>query len=304
MFRTCLKMLTWNSLIRLRSRVRSRCQIGLSLYGGRRMVSLRPKFPIVSFTFDDFPQSAFRVGGEILESYGGRGTYFVSLSLMDREIPAGRAFSKEDLLGAIEGGHELGCHTYAHCHAWETEPSAFERSILENRRTLKSLLPEATFQTLSYPVACPRPGTKRVAGKHFVCCRGGGRALTSGRANNRGCTDPILNIGRVDANNLQSFFLEKSNGDSGAITRLIDINAEKQGWLILATHEISRTPTPLGCSPAFFERIVEYAVASGAKILPMFRAYTACRDEPLAREKKAEERIQPACAGGSIGDRE
>ena len=106
------------------------------------MVELRPEYPIISFTFDDFPQSALRVGGAILQRYEVRGTYYVSLSLMDHEIPAGRAFSKEDLRQAVADGHELGCHTFSHRHAWETEPAAFEESVIQNKQALKALIPD------------------------------------------------------------------------------------------------------------------------------------------------------------------
>ena len=34
-----------------------------------------------------------------------------------------------------------------------------------------------------------------------------------------------------------------------------------------------RIMIPFGCTPAFFEEIVKYAVASGARILPVIRAW-------------------------------
>src|SRR5207247_9743139 len=33
----------------------------------------------------------------------------------------------------VARGHELGCHTFAHCHSWDTKTKEFERSILEKR---------------------------------------------------------------------------------------------------------------------------------------------------------------------------
>jgi peptidoglycan/xylan/chitin deacetylase (PgdA/CDA1 family) len=266
-----------NSIMGIQNRLANRVRIGLSLYGGRRMVLSRPEFPIVSFSFDDFPESALRVAGRILERHNVGGTYYTSLGLMDREIPAGKAFSKEDLKRVVDGGHELGCHTYAHCHAWETEPKAFEASILENQRELEVMFPGLpAFRTLSYPIACPRPGTKRLAAKHFLCCRGGGRAITGRHLEGTGERNPALNIGYIDANNLQTFFLEKSCDDPTTIKRLIDLNARMRGWLIFATHDVSDTPTKFGCKTEFFEDVVQYAVSSGARILPVSWGYSAC----------------------------
>jgi peptidoglycan/xylan/chitin deacetylase (PgdA/CDA1 family) len=40
--------------------------------------------PIVSFTFDDAPDSAAGEGAELLEKHGGRGTFYLAGSLIDR----------------------------------------------------------------------------------------------------------------------------------------------------------------------------------------------------------------------------
>src|SRR2546422_6309977 len=95
-------------------------------------VQMRNDRPLVSFTFDDFPRSALRCGGAILKKYGFRGTYYAALGLMGQHAPVGEIFSLQDLRDLLAEGHELGCHTYGHCHSWNTSASAFERSVLEN----------------------------------------------------------------------------------------------------------------------------------------------------------------------------
>lgn len=243
-------------------RIRNRYRRLLSMYGGQRIVQLRLKSPIISFTFDDFPQSAAREAGSILTANGLRGTYYVSLGLMDREIPAGRAFSRDDLEHVVAEGHELGCHTFDHCDAWETATSAFEKSIIANQRAIAQFLPGTAFQTLSYPINCPRPQTKRRAEKYFVCSRAGGQAS---------------NIAATDANSLRAFFLEKSNSNPEAVESLIADNWRQNGWLIFATHDVSGNPTPFGCTPEFFERIVRFARNSGSRILPVSEAWECLR---------------------------
>ena len=223
----------------------------------KRLVRMQNTVPYISFTFDDFPRSALHTGGDILNRYGIRATYYASLGLMGTEAPTGMIFVPEDIRGLLAQGHELGCHTFAHCHSWKTDPKTFEESIIKNRHSLRELVPGAVFKSFSYPIIGPRPASKRIAGRYFQCCRGGGQAF---------------NIGRVDLNFLKAFFLEKARGDPRFVKDVINQNCQARGWLIFATHDISETPTYYGCTPSFFEEIVRYALASGAKILPVTEA--------------------------------
>jgi peptidoglycan/xylan/chitin deacetylase (PgdA/CDA1 family) len=246
------------SLSKIIARLQNRYRRNVSNFCNRRMVPLRPAQPIVSFTFDDFPRSALHNGGTILKRYGLLGTYYVSLGLMDRDIPAGRAFSKEDLIQTIADGHELGCHTFAHCHSWDTASADFEKSIVENERALATIAPGAQFKSLSYPIAWPRPQTKRRAARHFPCCRGGG---------------PSFNLGLTDANNLQASFIEKHRDHPDTMMRLIEENGRAGGWLIFATHDVTSNPTSFGCTPELFEAVVRAVQKSGARVLPVGAAW-------------------------------
>jgi glycosyltransferase involved in cell wall biosynthesis/peptidoglycan/xylan/chitin deacetylase (PgdA/CDA1 family) len=223
----------------------------------RRPLLVRPERPLISFSFDDFPQSALLIGGAILNRFGLVGTYYASLGLLGRETPTGRMFDARDLTMLLERGHELGCHTFSHCDSWDTGTVAFEKSIIENRAALNRLIPGTEFKSFSYPISLPRPQTKRNIADHFLCCRAGGQAL---------------NAGKADLNQLAAFFLEKSRHDIQAVKTIIDHNREVRGWLIFATHDISDNPTPYGCTPGFFEEVVQYAISSGARILPVVRA--------------------------------
>jgi len=213
--------------------------------------------PLISFTFDDYPQSAIRVAGTILKNHGVRGTYYVSLGLLDTDAPAGRLCREEDVLRTADEGHEVGCHTYQHCHSWDTDAKTYERAIERNREAIGKMIPGAGFRSFSYPIALPRPSVKRVCGRHFASSRGGGQAFNSGVA---------------DLNQLSAFFLEKVNGDIAPVREIIERNKRANGWLIFATHDVSAQPSPYGCTPDFFSAVVEYAVKSGARILPVGNA--------------------------------
>ena len=181
---------TQNSWNRLQRAYRRRAASALF----RKPLIIRPQQPLISFTFDDFPRSALHSGGAILQRLGASGTYYVSLGLLGKEGSTGEMFTANDLKALVDHGHELGCHTFAHCDSWGTDPVAFEKSILENRAALGQLLPGAEFRSFSYPISLPRPQTKARVARHFSCSRGGGQAF---------------NAGRADLNQLSAFFLEK-----------------------------------------------------------------------------------------------
>ena len=226
-------------------------------YVFKRPFLIRAYRPLISFTFDDFPRSALLSGGAILNRFGLAGTYYASLGLAGREMPSGEMFQRGDLATLVEQGHELGCHTFSHCNSWDTDAKTFENSIIENRAELSELCPGTEFHSFAYPINLPRPLTKARIANYFLCCRGGGQTF---------------NVGKVDLNQLSAYFLEKSRDNIQAIQSIIDRNCQDCGWLIFATHDVSETPTPVGCTPAFFERVVEYAVHSGANILPVAQA--------------------------------
>jgi peptidoglycan/xylan/chitin deacetylase (PgdA/CDA1 family) len=223
----------------------------------RKFQPIHPQAPLISFTFDDFPRSALLTGGEILKSFGASGTYYTALGLLGKDSPSGQICVLDDLKKALEAGHELGCHTYSHCDSWYTAPREYEQAILQNRRVLTELIPEAKFESFSFPLSSPRPTVKRAAARHFLCCRGGGQTL---------------NVDSADLNQLSAYFLEKADGNFGPVKALIDRNAQARGWIIFATHDVSSHPSPYGCTPQFFEEVLRYAAASGAQILPVVKA--------------------------------
>lgn len=245
---------------KLVQKVQGRWQRDSARVLGTRPFTMRAGSPIISFSFDDFPRSALTNGGGILRKFGISGTYYISLGLRGQKAPTGEIFNTEDLTPLLNEGHELGCHTFSHCHAWETPPDKFEKSVLENREALGRLHPEVQFASLSYPIALPRPETKRRMSKYFKCCRGGGQTF---------------NIGRIDLNLLSAYFLEQNRDNPASIKAIIDQNNRAGGWLIFATHDVCNHPTRFGCTPAFFEDMVSYAFRSGAALLNVSQAWEA-----------------------------
>jgi len=240
------------------SRITGKYQRTLAYRLYRRIGVIETSVPIVSFTFDDAPRTAFTTGGDILKSHNARGTFFVSLGLLDLQTEVGDIASTEDLLRAVKEGHELGCHTFGHLDTWETSADEFIVSVEANKQALGRILPGMRFRTFSYPKSEPKPFIKRRLEKYFVCCRGGGQTL---------------NTGMVDLNLLKGYFLDtRNNVNIDEVERLIDRNSSCRGWLIFATHDVTDTPSPYGITPEFFGKVVQYAVRSGALLLPVAEA--------------------------------
>jgi len=213
--------------------------------------------PIISFSFDDFLRSALFVGGDILNRHGFAGTYYVAFGLAGQRTRWGDMFERKDLQHVIRQGHELGCHTFAHCHSWQTDPGVYEASVIDNRNALKEVLPDAEFKSFSYPYCAPKPASKRRVARHFLSCRSGEQGI---------------NAGLSDLNQLDAFFLERTRGYLQPVREIIDLTCGRHGWLILVTHDISDSPTDYGCTPHFFEDVVQYAANSGASIMPVTHA--------------------------------
>jgi peptidoglycan/xylan/chitin deacetylase (PgdA/CDA1 family) len=273
-------------MIRLLNRLSGRYRRTVASCFSRRMVEIHAMGPIISFSFDDAPQSAFTAGGEILGAHGIRATFYVSLGLLGARVPEGRIALAGDLHRAAAAGHELGCHTYDHLDAWKTPAEEFEQSIVRNRLALADMLPEVRFESFAYPINEPRPESKRRAGTHFICCRGGGQTL---------------NAGKTDLNLLKAHFLDARNwGRIDSIKRMVDKNIALSGWLIFATHDISENPSRYGCAKDYFSEVVVYTSRSGARILPVAEGCREILDRIGGRnDKQAVNPSRKLTPGGS-----
>ncbi len=211
---------------------------------------------VVSFTFDDFPRSAFTIGGPILAKHGVHGTFYASFGLCRAHTSVGEIFGPGDLRRILSAGHEIGCHTYDHLDAHKTKPGEFEQSIRKNLKAYERLFPELSMRTFSFPRSDPHPDIKAVAGRYFTASRGGGQT----------------NNGRIlDLNLIRSCFIDHKNRDDiGLFIDIIRRNAKEKRWLVFSTHDIGDTISPFGCHKDVFAEIVGKSVESGSLILPMF----------------------------------
>lgn len=207
---------------------------------------------IVSFTFDDFPRSAYIEGGGILAAHEAAGTYYVAMGLIDTENEFGPHFSGDDLHRMVAEGHELGCHTYSHLDCRDSDGEAVANDISRNADALKRVMASYAFRSFAFPFGrFALPAKSRLAPRFEAC-----RTIRSG-----------INAGSVDFNLLRATSLYSGGRDLDEVSGLIRRNREVGGWLIFYTHDVDEKPSRYGCTPGHFEAVVGAAAASGSKVL-------------------------------------
>ncbi|MFZ0317769.1 MAG: polysaccharide deacetylase family protein [Candidatus Sulfotelmatobacter sp.] len=220
-----------------------------SLY--RRPALLRNRKPIVSFTFDDFPRTAYLVGGSILERYGARGTYYAACGLMNGCNELGEQFRSEDVDSLLEKGHELASHTFDHVSCRSVSCAEFCEDVKRGSEAVEELsgIRSGNF---AYPF-----GHVTVQAKCDLATK-----VSSARSIFPGCNGPEVDLNLLRANSLY--------GDlDGArrVEELIEENVRLNTWLIFYTHDVQAKPSAFGCTPALFEAAVSHAARRGCRIL-------------------------------------
>jgi peptidoglycan/xylan/chitin deacetylase (PgdA/CDA1 family) len=208
---------------------------------------------VVSFTFDDFPHSAWENGGAILEKYDRRGTYYAAMGLAGLTNNLGPMFEPDDLRAAHARGHEIACHTFAHRDCARLPASEIVAETEQNAATLAGLLDGAAIDNFAYPFGGVSLSAKQALAGRFTSCRGTGRGI---------------NQGSVDLADLLSTSLYDQNFDRERLCQLIDDAQARSGWVIFYTHDVADRPSPFGCTPAQFQSILAYAVEN-MPVLPV-----------------------------------
>jgi peptidoglycan/xylan/chitin deacetylase (PgdA/CDA1 family) len=205
----------------------------------------------VSFTFDDFPRTAYSTGGAILEAYGARGTYYATVGLMNASNELGDLFVADDLRPLLEKGHELGSQTFQHSSCRSVSLATFRKDVQKGMKAVEQLAGHNSTN-FAYPYGHVTLRSKKNLG----------RVLTSSRG-----IIPGLNGPEADLNLLRANRLYGDVGGSQQIEELVAKNVKQKSWLIFYTHDVRPKPSEYGCTPALFEFAVSCAAKSGSRIL-------------------------------------
>ncbi|MGY3440982.1 MULTISPECIES: polysaccharide deacetylase family protein [unclassified Bradyrhizobium] len=217
-----------------------------------QVIQVPTRKPIVSFTFDDVPDSALRVGAAVLEARGVRGTFYISGGLQGRVEPDRTLIDAAGCRELTARGHEIGCHTYGHRDIRHVDRAEFVADLADNARYLDTVDPRPGRRNFAYPYNSGCLGKRPILAHAYRSCRAGGEAI------NRGPTDPTF---------LKAVEIRQPETHVAGLTHWIDALVAKPGWLIFFTHDIAPMPTPYGCTPAGFERLVAHAIERGCCVL-------------------------------------
>lgn len=217
---------------------------------------------ILSVTFDDFPRSAWTVGGELMAEAGGQATYYLSGTFHDATIDGVPYFRDEDVAHLVAAGHELGCHSFDHRSVLESSPGNYLRSVQRNAEFVGSLLPGYRLRSHAFPYGHVRIANRIALRRRFEVLRG------IQRPHRVTGFDPT----HVDAGGLE----DRRQGEIDW-PRLIAETARARGWLVLFTHGVTDQPTPYDTRPPELKRILSCARSEGLDILSVAGALDRMR---------------------------
>jgi peptidoglycan/xylan/chitin deacetylase (PgdA/CDA1 family) len=232
----------------------------------RRQVPINGSGPLVSFSFDDFPRTAFTAGGSILGGFGVRGTYYVAAGLMGTSNESGDQFLLEDLHRLLQDGHELAGHTFSHSSSRRVALSEFQQDVRKGQQALREIVNSHASDNFAYPFGEVTLEAKRAIGTEMTSCRG---------------VYPGLNGPDVDLNLLNANLLYGDVDNLKEVEQLVRENERQKGWLIFYTHDVRRNPSEYGCTPELLEAACRLA-CEHSKALPVGEVIRAFKGRTLA----------------------
>jgi|GEM_PF-181609 peptidoglycan/xylan/chitin deacetylase (PgdA/CDA1 family) len=228
----------------------------LSRHVPTRPVVLKNEKPIVTFTFDDVPETAL-AGARLLEQAKARGTFYISTALLGRRTAHWTVIDAEGVRELHHAGHEIGLHGHAHLPVGLRGASEFAADITRNRETLRSIDPGMLAENFAYPYGLANFARKLRLSKLVRSSRG----VESG-----------VNSGTMDAQLIRSVALGEESLGYAEIDHYLDRTIAKNGWLVFFTHDVGDAPSPYGVSKRMLHYAIEAAIRRGIDILTLSAA--------------------------------
>jgi peptidoglycan/xylan/chitin deacetylase (PgdA/CDA1 family) len=211
-------------------------------YHRSKPFAMRNTTPLVSFTFDDVPDSAYSNGAAVLESLGVRGTFYVAAGTCGTTDTHWRLIGRDQVRGLHERGHEVGCNNFSHVGVDRLSVEALQEECARNADALRALCDGVAPTNFCYPfgrISLPR---KRQLESQFDSCRG----IYEG-----------INAGTADLGLLRVIELYDRTLTSDKLERVMRDTRARNGWLIFYTHDVADPPSWIGCSPHLLRAVLE-----------------------------------------------
>ncbi len=218
--------------------------------------------PVVSFTFDDVPDSALHEGAALLEKYGLRGTFYIAGGLAGRVETDRSLIDEQGIRTLAQRGHEVGCHSFAHRNTARLSLAQLQQDIEQNKAFLNRVLGavqngQGRRLNFAYPYNAVSYFARACLARNYRSCRAG---------ENR------INRGAVSLQMLYGMEIGGPQEQCLQLKQQIDALKAQPGWLIFFTHDVAANPTSYGCTPENFEELIRHTVDSGCTVLTVDEA--------------------------------
>ena len=242
--------------------------------------AMRNTAPLVSFTFDDVPASAYTNGAAILEQHGVRGTFYVAAGMLGQMDKDWRVIDRDQVRALYDRGHEIGCHTFSHVGVDTLDARMLDEECRRNREVLREICPGLDLTNFCYPfgrISLPR---KLQLDDRFDSCRG----IYEG-----------VNAGVVDLALLRVIELYDCTLTRDKLDRVLRETRACNGWLIFYTHDVAEPPSWIGASPRLLHETIDAVQTENIRCLPIREALAAIG---FRRTTEAAARLSAGAASG------
>ena len=222
-----------------------------------RPARLQGRRPVASITFDDFPKSAWEIGGALLTRHQARGTYYTAGNFCGRTVKGTVFYDEGDLRALAAAGHEIACHGYGHEPTPMLSTEALDADRRRNADFLAPFLNGAKLESYAYPFGASSVRTKKFYAPHFTNLRG---------------VHPGINVGRVDLAQLNAMSVEVRSFSKEKLAAAIAGAQHNNGWISFYTHEVSDSPSEYGATPAMLDQVLKALAEARIDVLPMREA--------------------------------
>jgi peptidoglycan/xylan/chitin deacetylase (PgdA/CDA1 family) len=221
---------------------------------------MRNTAPLVSFTFDDVPDSAYTNGAAVLDDYGIRGTFYIAGGTCGTSDTYWRVIEHGQVRDLHARGHEIGCHTFSHAPVDELDAQAMEAEWRRNFETMRALCADIEITNFCYPFGVVSLRRKLQLQKHFDTCRG----IFEG-----------VNAGTIDLSLLKVIELYDRTLSRDKLRHVLRSARDRNGWVVFYAHDVTQQPSLMGCSPALLRTVIDTVRSQNIACLSIRQALPA-----------------------------
>jgi peptidoglycan/xylan/chitin deacetylase (PgdA/CDA1 family) len=209
---------------------------------------MQNRMPLVSFTFDDTPDSAYINGAAILDAHAIHGTFYIAAGICGTQDTHWRLIAPEQVRALHDSGHEIGCHTFSHVNVETLDAADMDEECRKNHNLLRRFCGDIQLSNFCYPYGGVVLTRKLQLQKRYDTCRG---------------TFEGINSGTIDLGLLKVIELYDRTLTPEKLQHVLRETCDRNGWLIFYTHDVADPPTFMGCSPALLRSTVETVQSMG-----------------------------------------